>query len=367
MQEDRTSTPMMRQYFEIKKTLPRKTLLFFRLGDFYELFNEDAKIGARLLGIALTRRGKMPMAGIPYHASETYINKILNCGYKIAICDQIGTPKPGKLVHRSLSRILTPGTTIAEQQMDADRNRYILALSATRDDIAVAWLEASTGEFQVATSKDVNNLLSVAAVLDPSEVVIAENSRQQWKLLDTNVRESIDEILNSRTVSELPEFYFDKVHGANLVKAALGVLNFDGYGLCTEDYSVLGPAGALLHYVEENFRQKPRNVKTMRLYKSQNFVQIDKSTVKNLEIFYSSSGQRPGSLIHAINRTVTPAGARQLERFLLEPSLQRNEIFVRQNCVRAFLEDKNLRSNVRDCLKASCDLSRILTRLQNRM
>ncbi|MDR1891113.1 MAG: DNA mismatch repair protein MutS [Puniceicoccales bacterium] len=367
MQNDQSSTPMMRQYLEIKKTLPKKTLLFFRLGDFYELFNEDAEIGARLLGITLTRRGTMPMAGIPYHAATSYINRTLNRGYKVAVCDQTGVPKPGHLVKRSLVRILSPGTILSEQQLEAKQNRYILAISVKKNEFSMAWLEASTGELQIATSRNPRQLLPIAFALNPTEIIVPENSQSQWQNLDTNVQESLNDLIKRRTVSELPEFYFDEVHGANVAKEILGVLNFDGYGITSSDYPALGPTGALLHYAEENFRQKPQNIKSIRLYKPQESVQIDNSTIKNLEIFYSVSGQKIGSLIHAIDRTTTSSGARQLEKFLIEPSLQKNEIMRRQNCVCAFWEDEALQVNVRNCLKNTHDLSRILTRLQNRM
>ncbi|MDR3144086.1 MAG: DNA mismatch repair protein MutS [Puniceicoccales bacterium] len=367
MEESHPSTPMMRQYLEIKKSLPKRTLLFFRLGDFYELFNEDAEIGARLLGITLTHRGTMPMAGVPYHSAEAYVNKILNCGYKIAICDQVGTPKAGQIVKRSLSRILTPGTAIAEQQMEAKQNRYILAIAATKHEFSMAWLETSTGEFQMATAKNPQTLFPVAFALNPSEIIVGENARARWKDLSTNTQESLDGLLAGRAVSELPDFYFDSVHGAALVREILGVLNFDGYGVTEADNAALGPAGAALHYAAENFRQKPQNIRTIRLYRPQNSMRIDGSTIKNLEIFCSSSGQKIGSLAHAIDRTVTPAGARQLVKFLIEPSLKREEIIMRQNCVRAFLEDEALQVNVQTCLKNTYDLPRILTRLQNRM
>ncbi|MDR2779103.1 MAG: DNA mismatch repair protein MutS [Puniceicoccales bacterium] len=367
MQNDQSSTPMMRQYLEIKKALPKKTLLFFHLGDFYELFNEDAEIGARLLGITLTRRGTMPMAGVPYHAATSYINKVLNRGYKIAICDQTGIPKPGHLVKRSLTRILTPGTILSEQQLEARENKYILAINVKKHELSIAWLEASTGELQIATSHDLQKLLPIAFALNPTEVIIPENSQSQWQNLDTSVQESLNDLVKGRTISELPEFYFDRIHGANVAKEILGVLNFDGYGITPNDYPALGPTGALLHYAEENFRQKPQNIKSIRLYKPQESVQIDNSTIKNLEIFYSVSGQKIGSLTHAIDRTITPSGARQLERFLIEPSLQKNEIMRRQNCVHAFWEDEVLQLNIQNCLKNTHDLSRILTRLQNRM
>lgn len=358
---------MMKQYLEIRKSLPPKVLLFFRLGDFYEMFNEDAKIGARLLSITLTRRGDMPMAGVPYHAAASYINKLLSFGYKIAICDQTSVPKPGQLVERSISRILTPGTAIEDQQIDNSKNQYILSIKPTVRELSIAWLEASTGEFQVATNRDHSQLLSIAFAINPSEIIVPENIRGSLESLPTNVRESLSSLMTKIVVSELPDFYFDFTHGLNLVKDYLHVLNLDGFGIHEQDYQALGPAGAILHYIEENFRQRQQNIQSIKLYKPQEFMQIDHSTMRNLEIFYSTSGQKVGSLSHSINFTITPAGSRQLERFLIEPSIKKNEILFRQNCVRAFFEDEFLLESVQKCLKETCDIARILTRLQNRM
>ena len=360
-------TPMVKQYLEIKKSLPKKTLLFFRLGDFYEMFNEDAEVGARLLNLTLTHRGTMPMVGVPYHAASSYINKILQHGFKVAICDQTSTPKPGQLVKRTLSRILTPGTVLNEQQLHDKNNQYILAITANKNEISMAWIEASTGEFQIATSKKPSELLPVAHALNPCEIIVPENYYSEWKALDTNVRESIEVLLKNRTISELPDFYFDKVHGANIAMGILGVLNFDGFGITPEYYPALGPAGALLHYIKENFRQNPQNIESIKLYNPLEFMQIDSASMKNLEIFYSSSGQRVGSLINAIDNTVTAAGARELENFIIEPCLNKNEILRRQNCVRTFVENEAFRLKTQIFLKGTYDLARVLTRLQNKL
>jgi DNA mismatch repair protein MutS len=365
--ENDNLTPMMQQYSKIRKSLPRKTLLFFRLGDFYELFNEDAEIGAKLLGITLTHRGKIPMAGIPYHVSANYINKILGCGYKIAICDQVGTPTPGKLVPRSLSRILTPGTVIADQQTESRRNNYVVALSLFEYGIAVAWLEVSTGEFQMAVSQRHQDMFGVLFALDPREVVVAENSREKWKTMSAEIRDPVADLLRERTVSEVPEFYFDNEFGETLLKERFGVFSLEGYGVGIGEYYGLGPAGAVLRYAEENFCKKLQNIRALRAYRMSEFVQIDRSTIKNLEIFHASSMDKIGSLVTSIDLSATTAGSRQLEKFLREPSLDRDEIFMRQNCVRAFYEDKDLQAKVRSCLNGSYDLARVLTRLQNSM
>ena len=158
-------TPMMQQYFEVKRNLPSNTLLLFRLGDFYEMFHEDAEIGSQLLGITLTKRSDYFMAGIPYHAAEQYIGKALQAGKKVAICDQVETPQPGKLVKRSLTRILTPGTTIEDNQIESSRNHYLAAFELEKSGASLCWLDLSTAEFQIATGKSVDDLMPVRVVL----------------------------------------------------------------------------------------------------------------------------------------------------------------------------------------------------------
>ena len=174
-------TPMMQQYFEVKRGLPRDTLLLFRLGDFFELFFDDAAVASKLLGLTLTKRIDHPMAGIPAHALDTYVNKLLAHGKKVAICDQAEPAKPGKLVKRSLSRILTPGTTLSPTQLDAQRNHYVAALQLDKRGLHAAWMDLSTGEFKLATDERPENLLPVLAAIEPAELVLAEGELERWK------------------------------------------------------------------------------------------------------------------------------------------------------------------------------------------
>ena len=160
MSADFNKTPMIQQYWEFRNKLPPNTLLFFRVGDFYEMFGADAERGAELLGLTLTRRSGTPLAGVPYHALQTYLQKALNAGVKIAICEQAETPKPGKLVRRALVRIVTPGTTLDDAQLDAKSNNYILALDDDRRGLHAAWIDVSTAEFRVASSQERAALLA---------------------------------------------------------------------------------------------------------------------------------------------------------------------------------------------------------------
>src|SRR5688500_16716004 len=167
-------TPMMQQYFEVKRGLPRDTLLLFRLGDFFELFFDDAVVASRLLGLTLTKRQEHPMAGLPAHASDNYVNKLLAAGKKVAICDQAEPAVAGKLVRRQLTRILSPGTTLAAHQLDAARNHYLCALSFDKAGLHAAWLDLSTGEFKIASDANIANLLPVLTALDPAELLVIE-------------------------------------------------------------------------------------------------------------------------------------------------------------------------------------------------
>ena len=176
-------TPMMQQYFEVKRGLPRDTLLLFRLGDFFELFFDDAVTASRLLGLTLTKRQDHPMAGIPAHACDTYVTKLLAAGRKVAICDQAEPAQAGRLVKRQLTRILSPGTTLSANQLDAARNHYLCALALDKQGLHASWLDLSTGEFRIATDTHIANLLPVLTALDPAEILLIEGELTRWAAL----------------------------------------------------------------------------------------------------------------------------------------------------------------------------------------
>lgn len=359
---------MMQQYFEVKRGLPRDTLLLFRLGDFYELFFDDAIVASHLLGLTLTKRQEHPMAGIPHHAADTYIGKLLAAGRKVAICDQQEAARPGKLVKRELTRILTPGTTLAANQLDAQRNHYLAALHQDRHGLHAAWLDLSTGEFRVATDPKPENLLPVLTALDPREILLAEGQLASWRTAphDAVALHDLQRFCSGRVVTEQPAFQFDISTGAKLVRDTLGVLNLEGFGL-TPDHPALGPAGTLVQYATENLCAKPENLRSLREYRSARTLLLDPATLRNLEIFQAIRGGREGSLFGAINRTVTAAGARLLEQWLAAPTLELRVIRARQTAVGALLSEPTALGALRDALAGVRDIPRILGRLQNRL
>ncbi len=365
---DAKLTPMMQQYFEVKRGLPRDTLLLFRLGDFFELFFDDAVAASRLLGLTLTKRQDHPMAGIPAHACDTYVSKLLAAGKKVAICDQAEAPKPGKLVRRQLTRILSPGTTLAANQLDAVRNHYLAAVAVDRHGLHSAWLDLSTGEFKVATDAKLANLLPVLTALDPAELLVIEGERERWVAAphDETDLHALQAFCSTRLVSELPGYHFDTATGAKTVMDTLGVLNLEGFGL-PHTHPALGAAGALVYYATENLCAKPENLRGLQEYRSEKTLLLDPATLRNLEVFTSVRGGRDGSLLNAINRTATAAGARLLERWLAAPTLELSEMRRRQAIVGESRTDAMRLAELHELLGHVRDIPRILGRLQNRL
>ena len=358
----------MVQYFDVKRGLPKDTLLLFRLGDFFELFFDDAVTASRLLGLTLTKRQDTPMAGLPAQAVDNYVSKLLAAGKKVAICDQAEPAKAGKLVRRQLTRILSPGTTLAANQLDAARNHYLAAVALDAHGLHAAWLDLSTGEFRVATDASIANLLPVLTALDPAELLITEGERERWAAAphEQTAIHALHAFSAGRLVSELPGYHFDVISGAKTVMETLGVLNLAGFGLAPT-HAGLGPAGALVYYATENLCAKPENLRSLQEYRSTRTLLLDPATLRNLEIFGSSRGTREGSLLHAMNRTVTAAGARLLERWLAAPTLDLPAIRRRQTLVGELLGQPTRLADIHEHLAGIRDLPRILGRLQNRL
>jgi DNA mismatch repair protein MutS len=368
MTEPEKLTPMMQQYFEVKRGLPKDTLLLFRLGDFYELFFDDAVVASRLLGLALTKRQDHPMAGLPHHAADTYIGKLLAAGKKVAICDQDEPAKAGKLVRRKLTRILSSGTTLASNQLDAARNRYLCAVSIDKKGLHAAWIELSTGEFKVATAGKVEDLLPALTSLDPAELLVQEGEMERWKGArhEEAPLHALHAFAGARTVTEMAAYRFETAAGGRAVAEAIGVLNLLGFGLA-HDHSALGPAGALVGYATDNLCARPENLRNLQEYRSARTLLLDPATLRNLEIFASIRGGRQGSLLAAMDGTTTAAGARLLERWLASPGLDLAEIRRRHAIVGECIAQPARLADLNAELGGVRDIPRILGRLQNRL
>jgi DNA mismatch repair protein MutS len=367
-QENEKLSPMMQQYFDVKRGLPRDTLLLFRLGDFYELFFEDAVVASKLLGLTLTRRMEHPMAGLPFHAADTYVGKLLALGKKVAICDQQEASKPGKLVKRELTRILTPGTTLSANQVEAQKNHYLAALALDRRGLHAAWLDLTTGEFRLATDAHPENLLPVLTALDPRELLVAEGELARWQASphEQVALHDLHRFCSARLCTELPGFHFEAASGVQTVIEALRVINLEGFGLLP-DHAALGPAGAVVQYATDSLCARPENLRSIQEYRSGGSLLLDPATLRNLEIFQAIRGGREGSLFGAVNRCATSAGARLLERWIAAPTLECGEIRRRQQIVGELSAQPPLLAELREALGQVRDIPRILGRLQNRL
>ncbi|MDR0418178.1 MAG: DNA mismatch repair protein MutS [Puniceicoccales bacterium] len=357
-------TPMMRQYGELKKLIPENTLLLFRLGDFYELFNRDAIIGSKILGITLTKRQDMPMAGIPHHAADSYIRRLIQAGHRVAICDQTEVARPGKIVNRQISKILSPGTLITENFLNPKYNQYLLSLKLHREGISIAWLEVSTGEFQIANGAGVNDLAHLITVLNPREMVIDATDKEKIEQLSTRDREMYQSLSASCAITELPHYYFDPEQSLTLLLENFKVSSLAGYGISPDDPAIAA-AGALILYVTDNLRQKPCNITRIRKFQQQHAMIVDPNTVRSLELFRNIKGNRTNTLLSVIDRTKTAMGARLLEKMLVEPSINRAEIIGRHNIVGGFVEKIEMVDLLKQYLDQVADIPRILTRIGN--
>ncbi len=366
---EKKSTPMMEQYWQAKNSLPKDAILLFRLGDFYEMFYDDAVEGARILGIALTKRQDYPMAGIPYHAAQQYLPKLLAAGKKIAICEQDEIPQPGKLVKRSISKIITPGTVLEAEHLDSRHSNFLAAIDIdSKHRLYAAWIDVSAGEFYCAEFDNPSDFFPIFSACNPREILLPESASQDWKndrsLFGWNT--VFRSLADLRPVTLLHDYRFEPRSGAELLRDLLKVSSLDGFGI-PSDSRLSGPAGALVFYVTENLRGKPGNIRTIRRFSSGKSVLIDPATQRSLEIFASTSGTREGSLLHAMDATKTSAGARLLESYLAAPVRDIEEISRRQNLVWEFYMSPTESARLSESLSQVRDIKRIMGRLQNRV
>jgi len=343
---DAKLTPMMRQYQEIRRGLPPNTLLLFRLGDFYEMFFDDAREASAILNVALTRRGDMPMCGVPYHSARTYVAKLVEAGRRVAICDQVGDVTPGKLVRREISRILSAGT-LDDFGLEENKHNFLAAVLPGKSGWGLAWLDLSTGGFQLASFDTPTPLLDQLARLQPSEVLVP-------------ARDPAPELPGFNATPH-DAFAFDAVEAAELLRGHFRVQSLDGFG-CAELPLGVGAAGALLHYITRILRRDAGHLDKPRPWHPASHVLLDAVTQSNLELVEPRNPEGT-SLRGAIDRTLTPMGARLLREWILHPLRDADAIRARQDLVAVFHDDPPLLSAVRDLLREIRDMERAVSRL----
>lgn len=357
------ATPMMMQYLDIKEQYP-DCLLFYRMGDFYELFFDDAVQAAEALDIALTKRGKhqgneIPMAGVPVHSHETYLQRLIRKGFRVAVCEQMEDPAEAKkrgaksVVKRDVVRLITPGTLTEDSLLDARRHNYLAAVSEIRGKVGVAWLDMSTGDFYVQPC-DLAGLGATLARLDPGEVLIADKLLNRSELFDIYAE-------YKNIITPQPSARFDATNAELRLKKLYEVAALDAFG--GFETAELSAAGALIDYVELTQKgQMPRLAPPARMAKGA-AMEIDAATRRSLELTTTQSGERKGSLLSVIDRTRTGAGARLLAARLSAPLTEAATINRRLDLVGWFHDQDGLRADLREALGQCPDIERALSRL----
>src|SRR5882724_10447100 len=340
-------TPMMQQYQRLRASIPPDTLLLFRLGDFYELFFEDAKEASGLLNLALTHRNSVPMCGMPYHAAQGYISKLIQAGRRVAVCDQTSEPQPGKIVTREITQIITAGTVSELDLLKANRPNYLGAIYFHEGRFGFAYAELSTGEFRVTEASNSSALLDDLARISPAEVLVSERQNAEF-----------GEIVGALAYDD---FAFLTDHARFTLCDHFKVKSLDGFG-CSEMPAAIGAAGAIIHYLKQQLRRKVDHLASLRCDARDDYVMLDAATQINLELV-ESRGARNMSLLAALDRTVTPMGGRKLRSWILQPLRDLGELERRQQLIADLLHEADLLAALRGCLKSIRDLERAAGRL----
>lgn len=345
---------MMAQYRRIKGELPKDALLLFRLGDFYEMFFEDAQTGAHLLNVALTRRGEIPMCGIPFHAASTYITRLLKAGRKVAICEQLEEARPGQLVKREVTQILSPGTHFDERLLAPDRNNFLAALCRSGKVFGLALVDLTTGDFKTTQLESESTLRAELERLRPAEIIFPT----AMEALARNLSHG------SGMLNPYEDWVFAPETAQFTVKEHFKVAALDGFGL-KECPAATGAVGAALHYLTQHLRRDVSALTRLHFYQRSEFMSLDAVSLRHLEILEPQQHDAPrsASLYGAINRTVTPMGARRLRDWLSQPLAAVGPILRRRDAVQAWMEKTGLLDDFRRELGEVRDLERTTGRL----
>jgi DNA mismatch repair protein MutS len=341
-------TPMMQQYQRLRKSIPPDALLLYRLGDFYEMFFDDAKEASVLLNVALTRRNGVPMCGVPYHAAQGYIRRLINAGKRVAVCDQMSEPQRGrKIVDREVTQIISAGTVSELSWLDAKRANYLGAIYADGDAFGFAYADLSTGEFRLTQAHDHQSLRDEIARVSPAELLISSEQKAQTAEIDHSLEYDSYAFLPEQAIFTLCEHF--------------KVKSLDGFG-CAQVPAAVAAAGAIVHYLKHQLRRKIDHLTSLRCDAPMDYVVLDSATQVNLELV-ESRGPRDASLLSVLDRTITPMGARKLRAWILRPLRDLTELQRRQQMIADLLQEPDLLGSIRAELKSIRDIERAAGRL----
>jgi DNA mismatch repair protein MutS len=340
-------TPMMQQYRRLRGSVPADTLLLFRLGDFYELFFEDAKEASGILNVALTKRNTVPMCGVPYHAAQTYIAKLIKAGKRIAICDQTSDPQPGRIVDRDITQIISAGTISDLALLESNRANYLGAVYIDDGVYGFAYADLTTGEFRLSQSPARHSFLSELARVSPSELLISSEQKDALGGLDRAM--------------EYDGYAFLPEHARFTLCEHFKVKSLDGYG-CAHMVAAIAAAGAIVQYLKHQLRRKIDHLTSLKCDAASEHVLLDAATQGNLELV-ESRGLRDTTLLSVLDRTATPMGGRKLRSWILQPLRNLPELECRQQAIADLLQEADLLATLRTELKAVRDIERAVGRL----
>ena len=352
-------TPMMLQYRNIKAEISVDTLLLFRMGDFYELFFDDAVRGSQLMDIALTKRAGVAMAGIPFHALTNYLPKILEAGVKVAIAEQVEDPKFAKgIVKREITQVITPGTIVDGTVLSSEKSNFLVSIYETKKGIfGLATLDISTGDFRITQPETQEDLETEIHRLQPAECIVQDCLYKKWE------NGGFPELCSRTNWTSVEDWTFDKSVAVETLQRHFGVASLDGFG-CNEYPAAVQAAGAILHYTQNNLRRNADHVTQIAPYSSTEFMVIDRISQRNLELVESLFiDSHSATLLSVLDHTVTPMGSRMIRDWILRPLLDVERIEDRFNAVNVFVDDQLLLVELQEALKSVKDLERTVSRV----
>ena len=352
-------TPLMRQYNQIKEEHPQ-TILLFRVGDFYETFGSDAELVSRELGITLTKRNnggdQTPLAGFPFHALDSYLPKLVNKGFKVAICEQTEDPESAKkagrkIVEREVTEITTPGLSLSEKVLNHNRNNYIFSIYKEGTTLGCAFADISTGEFGALECED-QEIDAILSMFEPSELVIAA-SQKKWA----------NERFSFLNISLADSWMYEGEYARDQLLSHFNTHSLKGFGVESMELAQRA-AGVLLQYIKDNQKRVMGHIRRMYRYEQSDYMSLDSSTKRNLELSSSMhEGKLEGSLISVLDQTITPMGGRLLRRWLTHPLKKLDSIQLRLKRVERLFEQRTVRTDIRESLKKIGDLERLISRI----
>ena len=360
MKNDTQLTPLMAQYYKIKQANP-DTILLFRVGDFFETFEDDAKTASKVLGITLTKRAngaaeEVPLAGFPFHAIDTYLPKLVRAGYRVAVCEQVENPKFAKgLVKREVIEVVTPGVTLSDKLLDHKKNNYLMAICINENNAGVSFCDISTGDFHTYEVSS-NRLGEQIELISPSEILISRKDKDTLSPVIQRINSSI-------RISRMEDWIFNFDYAKELLLNHFKTVTLKGFGV--ENLSAgLMAAGAVLNYLQDTQKSNLSHLNKLSVYNPSEYMILDHSTKRNLEITYTmQEGTREGSLISILDKTETAMGGRLLKKWVSAPLRNLEPILQRQLSVEELYKEKKFRKDLIDHLKEIGDLERLISRV----